>query len=279
MVMKQPLFSLQRHALHKVMTFVFLILPPLCHSQALGAEIRDLQNLLDNSESEGNIEQLLDLVDDLKRNRILLNEADADDLRQLPWLKTADIEAILIYRRDNGPILSLEQLEPIIGKEKTAHIAPYIRFTKEPSSRQAGKASAVAMDGSLYSRLFWETTARKGILNGKYAGENYKLYHRLQVSAPHLKATLLQEKDIGEPDVADFSSLSISVSDLGIMKQVVLGNYKLNLAQGLLIGQGTLFFQGFRSYWQRQASITPASSLHIKLGIRLSPGSGYHPEA
>jgi hypothetical protein len=244
MVMKQPLFSLQRHVFQKVMTFVFLILPPLCHSQVLSAETNNLQNLLDNAESEGNIEQLLDLDDELKRNRILLNEADADDLRQLPWLKTADVEAILIHRRDNGPILSLEQLETIIGKEKTAHIAPYIRFTKEPTSRQSGKAKAVAMDGALYSRLFWETTARKGILNGNYAGENYKLYHRLQVSAPHLKATLLQEKDIGEPDVADFTALSISASDLGIMKQAVLGNYKLSLAQGLLIGQGRYFSKG-----------------------------------
>jgi hypothetical protein len=242
--MRQLFFSLKRHALLLVMTFVFFIAFLLCSPYAICYENNDLQYLLDNAESEVNIEQLLDLIEQLKTEKILLNEADADALRQLPWLKTADAEAILIYRRDKGLIFSLQELEPIIGKEKTAFIAPYIRFTKEPLFRPSLKAEAAEIDGSLYSRLFLETTSRKGILNGKYEGENYKLYHRLQFSAPHLKASLLQEKDIGEPDLADFTSISINAYDLGVLKSLVLGNYKLNFAQGLLIGQGRYFSKG-----------------------------------
>lgn len=240
--MKQQHSFCKRHAGRELMTFVFLLLLLIASSPARCADSSDIEDLLSNAESEVNIEQLLDLVEQLKKERILLNEADAADLRQLPWLTTADVETILIHRRNQGPILTLQQLEALIGKEKTALIAPYIRLTKEPSSRLPAKTGAI--EGTLYSRLFWETTARKGILNGNYAGENYKLYHRLQVSAPHLKATLLQEKDIGEPDVADFTSLSISATDLGIMKQGLLGNYRVNLAQGLLIGQGRYFSKG-----------------------------------
>ena len=243
MVMRQPLFTLKRHLFQKVVTFAILIASPCCFPRILCAENNDLQYLLDNSESEVNMEQLLYLVDRLKASRILINEADSDDLRQLPWLNTADAQAILIHRRDKGPILSLQDLETIIGTEKTARIAPYILFAKEPRSRTS-KAQVAAVEGSLYSRLFWETTARKGITDGKYAGENYKLYHHLQLSAPHLKASLLQEKDIGEPDVADFTSLSIMASDLGVLKSAALGNYKLNFAQGLLIGQGRYFSKG-----------------------------------
>lgn len=241
MVMKQPLSTLKRHALHSVMTFVLLIAPL---SSALSSENNDLQELLDHAESEINIEQLLDLMEQLKTEKILINEADADDLRQLPWLTTADVEAILIHRRSKGPIISLQQLQTIIGKERAATIAPYIRFEKEPPISPAARAKAVDIEGSLYSRLFRETPARKGILNGNYAGENYKLYHRMHFSAPHLKATFLQEKDIGEPDVADFTSLSISASDLGVVKSALAGNYKLNIAQGLLIGQGRYFSKG-----------------------------------
>ena len=242
--MRQPLFPLKRHDFRMVMAFVLFISSLLCSSCALCAENNDLQDLLDNAESEVNIEQLLDLMEQLKKERILINEADADDLSQLPWLSNADVQAILIRRRDKAPFLSLQELETIIGKEKTASIAPYIRFNKEQPSRKAARAKSIEVDGSLYSRLFWETTPRKGILNGNYAGENYKLYHRLQFSAPHLKASLLQEKDIGEPDVADFTSLSIIATDVGVMKSAVLGNYKLNLAQGLLIGQGRYFSKG-----------------------------------
>jgi hypothetical protein len=242
--MRQTYFSFKRHAFPAVMTFVFFFAPPLCLPDLFSAENNDLQELLDNAESEVNIEQLLDLIEQLKTNKILINEADAGDLRQLPWLKTVDVQAILIYRRDNGAIDSLQGLETIIGKEKTASIAPYIRFKKEQASRRTPKAKAVEVDGSLYSRLFWETTPRKGILEGKYAGENYRLYNRVQFSAPHLKASLLQEKDIGEPDVADFTSFSINASDVGIIKSAVLGNFKLNFAQGLLIGQGRYYSKG-----------------------------------
>ena len=245
--MRQIHFLFKRHALRTVMTLVFLFAPPLYSPDILdilAAENNDFQDLLDNADSEVNIEQLLDLMEQLKTNPIVINEADAGDLRQLPWLKTVDIQAILIYQRDNGPILSLQELETIIGKEKTASIAPYIRFEKKPSSRLAPKAKAVEVDGTLYSRLFWETTPRKGTLDGKYAGENYRLYHRLQFSAPHLKATLLQEKDIGEPDVADFTSFSVNASDIGVIKSAVIGNYKLNFAQGLLIGQNRYLSKG-----------------------------------
>ncbi len=242
--MRQPHIFQKRHAVRRVMTFFLLITSPCCTVQALPAENSDMQDLLNNAESESNIEQLLDLFDRLKSSKILINQADADELCQLPWLTRADADAIIIHRRDQGPILSLQELEPLIGKEKTTSIAPYILFTKGRASRQQPGAKAVLVDGSLYSRIYWETTPRQGLLNGSYAGENYKLYNRLQFSAPHLKASLVQEKDIGEPDVADFSSISLNAYDLGHLKSAVLGNYKLNIAQGLLIGQGRYFSKG-----------------------------------
>ncbi len=242
--MGKSLFSLNPHALRRVMTVLFFAVSPFSPSCALSAETGDLQELLNNAESESNLEQLLDLADRLKNSKILINQADVDDLCQLPWLKRVDAEAIIAHRRDKGPILSLQELELIIGKEKTTSIAPYILFNKESAFRRAPEAKAALVDGSFYSRLFWETPPRSGILDGTYAGENYKLYNRLQFSAPHLKASLVQEKDVGEPDVADFSAISLNAYDLGHLKSAVLGNYKLNFAQGLLIGQGRYFSKG-----------------------------------
>ncbi len=242
--MSQPHFFYKRHAVCRLMTVALLVASPCCPARAFAAETGDMQNLLDNAESESNIEQLLDLFDRLKSSRIVLNQADADDLCQLPWLMRSDADAIISHRRSKGPILSLSELELIIGKEKTASIAPYILFTRERALRQVPEAKAALVDGTFYSRVFWETTPRQGILDGSYAGENYRLYNRLQFSTPHLKASLIQEKDIGEPDVADFSAISISAWDLGHLKSAVLGNYKLNVAQGLLIGQGRYFSKG-----------------------------------
>ncbi|MFZ4524397.1 MAG: ComEA family DNA-binding protein [Chlorobium sp.] len=226
------------------MMFAIVLAFPLCSSLAFCGENDDLQKLLDKAESEVNIERLLELTDELKKNKIALNEADPDELHQLPWLKSTDVQALVDWRREHGTIHSLHELESVLGKEKTASIAPYVRLQPERTLRKTLTPKAVEVDGSLYSRLFWETTPRKGILNGKYAGENYKLYHRAEFSVPHIKASLVQEKDIGEPDRADFTSFSINAYDLGLMKSAVLGSYKLNFAQGLLIGQGRYVSKG-----------------------------------
>ena len=74
--MQQPLFFLKRHALRRVMAFSFLIASPISPLCALSAETGDMQDLLDNAESESNIEQLLDLFDRLKSSRIMINQAD-----------------------------------------------------------------------------------------------------------------------------------------------------------------------------------------------------------
>jgi len=226
------------------MTFFIVMGAPFISCPAFGDENDHLQELLNNAESSITIERLIESLDVLKKNKILLNEADVDELRQLPWLNSADVQAILRYRREKGQIRSMQVLQTIIGKEKTASIALFIRYKKELPARKTATPKAVEVDGSLYSRTFRETTARKGILNGKYAGENVKLYHRAEFAVPHVSVSLVQEKDIGEPDIADFTSLSINVSDLGLLKSAVLGNYKLNFAQGLLMGQGRYFSKG-----------------------------------
>ena len=241
--MRKLFISLKRHVLQLVMTFFLFLTPLFFPFSFLHAEDRDLQQLFDSAESEANLEQLVNLIENLKTKNISLNQADSDELRQLPWLTTFDVQAILSYRRDKGPILSLETLEPILGKEKTTAVAPYILLnstTTPPSSALSTQNSAL----SFYSRLRWETTERKGIITGAYSGDNYKLNHRLQFSARHFDAGFVQEKDIGEPDIADFSSLSIRAYDFGVIKNAVIGNYRLNFGEGVLIGQSRTFSKG-----------------------------------
>ena len=242
--MRKLFIALKRHVPATVMTFLLFLAPLFFPSFLLHAENSDLQQLYDSAESEANLEQLVELIESLKNNRISLNEADGDELRQLPWLTTFDVHAIVDYRRDKGPIDSLQELETVIGKDKAAAIAPYILFKTNQVSPPIPVSTPDESALTLYSRLCWETTGRKGIINGAYSGDNYKLYHRLQFSAPHFEAGFVQDKDIGEADIADFSSLSIRAYDFGIIKNAVIGNYRLNFGEGLLIGQSRYFAKG-----------------------------------
>ena len=260
--MKQLFIAFKRHVFFQVMTFLCFLTPAFFPLQLLHAENPALQQLFDSAESETNLEQLFQLIENLKNNPVSLNVADVDELRQLPWLTSFDAHTILSHT-GKGPVLSLQELETLIGKEKTAAIAPYIQLQKNqvfpPTPASGSKAAKITLN----SRLFWETTERKGILNGAYSGENYKLYNRLQFAVPHLEATLVQEKDIGEPDLADFTSLSIHVYDLGMIKNAVIGNYRLNFGEGLLIGQNRYFAKGSdptRSVRLSSKSLSPYAS-------------------
>ena len=254
--MRKLFISLKRHVLQSVMTFFLFLTPLFFPFSFLHAEDRDLQQLFDSAESEANLEQLVNLIENLKTKNISLNQADSDELRQLPWLTTFDVQAILSYRRDKGQILSFLELEPLIGKDKAASIAPYILLNSTPATQPSAlapifpancplpTANVFPSSLSLSTRIIWETTQRKGIITGAYSGDNYKLNHRLQFSAPHFDAGFVQDKDIGEPDIADFSSLSIHAYDFGVIKNVVIGNYRLNFGEGVLIGQSRLYSKG-----------------------------------
>ena len=227
--------------------------PPAAAEDGLG-------DLLDRGQIGGDVEQLQENLDALKARKIRINEAEPDALRQLPWLNSGDISSIVEVRRTRGAILSLRQLEAIIGPEKTARIAPYVTFARK--TRLPSPEEKEPLSGSFSSRVLWDTTPRDGLSDGRYPGDHFKLYNRLQLDYGNFQANLVHDKDIGEPDVADFVSLSLSASDLGIVQQAVLGNYRLNFGQGLLVGQSRFMSKGSE----------PSNSVRIG-SKRLSPSS------
>lgn len=227
--------------------------PPAAAEDGLG-------DLLDRGQIGGDLEQLQENLDALKARKIRINEAEPDALRQLPWLNSGDISSIVEVRRTRGAILSLRQLEAIIGPEKTARIAPYVTFARK--TRLPSPEEKEPLSGSFSSRVLWDTTPRDGLSDGRYPGGHFKLYNRLQLDYGNFQANLVHDKDIGEPDVADFVSLSLSASDLGIVQQAVLGNYRLNFGQGLLVGQSRFMSKGSE----------PSNSVRIG-SKRLSPSS------
>lgn len=227
--------------------------PPAAAEDGIG-------DLLDRGQIGGDLEQLQENLDALKARKIRINEAEPDALRQLPWLNSGDISSIVEARRTRGAILFLRQLEALIGPEKTARIAPYVTFARK--TRLPSPEEKEPLSGSFSSRVLWDTTPRDGLSDGRYPGDHFKLYNRLQLDYGNFQANLVHDKDIGEPDVADFVSLSLSASDLGIVQQAVLGNYRLNFGQGLLVGQSRFMSKGSE----------PSNSVRIG-SKRLSPSS------
>ncbi|MBM3163319.1 MAG: helix-hairpin-helix domain-containing protein [Chlorobi bacterium] len=218
--------------------FAVLFLQPVS-----GSAEENIAELFDQEQLAGDLEQLQQDLENLKVRKIPVNSADAEELRQLPWLNSGDILAIIEQRNLKGRLDSLRDIEGVIGREKAAAIAPYIAFDDPVALRKAVRKDEAAT-GSYYSRLSFDTTPRDGLSNGRYPGDNFKIYNRLQADYANFHVSLVHDKDIGEPDVADFVSLSLSASDIGIVRQAVLGNYRLNFGQGLLVGQSRFMSKG-----------------------------------
>ncbi|WP_223267067.1 hypothetical protein [Chlorobium phaeovibrioides] len=257
--MNQSLLLRLRHAMPLVASFFLLIClarpPEVGHCATDGVE-----SVFSTFEPEGNIDALLDDLADLKKQKLYLNESSSEDLLQLPWLTFSDVSTIISTRTDTGPIANQAALAEIIGEEKAAWTLPYIYFSRDLQLRR--KALRDQIEGSLYTRYFTEMPERAGIATGAYAGENYKLYNRLQLTIPHLKASVVQEKDVVEPDLDDFTSFSLNAYDFGVLKSAVIGNYTLNFGEGLLMGQNRYFSKGS----------DPAGSVRLK-SRRLKPYS------
>jgi hypothetical protein len=238
--MDHPLYFLKRHAMRAAMTFVFFV-PAVSVCPVLSSAGESIEELVDKGEITGNVDKLFEDLEELKQKPLRINSADPDELRLLPWLGSSDIYE-LVSRRKKRTIDSIDQLAEIIGRQKAESIAPYISFAAEPDVREA--KSLDEFSGSLYSRVLWETPPRKGIVSGNYAGDNYKTYNRLQLAFSNWKLSIVDEKDIGEPEFSDFISMSVSATDLGIVKNLVVGNYELNFGEGLIIGQGRYYTSG-----------------------------------
>lgn len=234
--MKEPHTPLLRRIATVILLGMFTIPPfPVMATDSI-------EELLDRSEPEGNVEELLGLLVELRRNRMPINTASEEELLELPLLTPLEAASIIDWRRLHGPIGSGDALAAIIGEERSRRLMPYFSFE---IPRVALKQEAPKIiEGNLTGRVSWESPPRAGIEKGKYAGDNRHLYSRFQAGSPNYGVSVLQESDTGERDYDDFVSFSAYTQKIGILTQAVVGNYRLDVGQGLLFGQGRFFSKG-----------------------------------
>lgn len=202
-----------------------------------------IQELLDRSEPESNVEELFSVLHDLRSHPIPINRATEEQLLELPLLNAVEAASIIDWRQRHGPIKSPSELAAVIGKQNAERLSGFFSF-EPPTGKQAEQKAAEPIRATLISRVSWESPPRAGIINGKYAGQNRHFYNRLQARTGNYGVTLLQDSDVGEKSFGDFLSFSAYARRIGIISQAVVGNYRLSFGQGLLFGQGRYFSKG-----------------------------------
>ena len=191
-----------------------------------------------------------EILDQLHNNPININTATPDDLCQLPFLSEQQIEDIQYYIHRYGKMKSLGELIMIesLGYEARDLLLNFITLG-EPASKGFPSIANLARYGqhelSLTGNIpFYRRQGDKE----QYLGYPYK--HSLRYGyhyGNYLKFGLVAANDAGEPFFSSHStgydhySYYLLMKNLGHLKTLALGCYKLSFGMGLVVNNGLSF--------------------------------------
>lgn len=196
-------------------------------------------------------DEMLDEMQYLHDNPINLNTATADQLRALPFLTDTQINDILSYIGANAPMLSLGELMLIYSLDQQTRLRlmlfcyagetrkdDAVGFSVGKMLRYSRNELTLRGDIPFYEKAGYHDYPDSILTrypNRKYVGDRYYRSLRYSFSSlNHIEAGLNIEKDAGEKDL-DYISAYVSLHQLGKVRALVLGDYKVSFGQGLVV--------------------------------------------
>ncbi|MCK5086630.1 MAG: hypothetical protein KAQ90_03870, partial [Melioribacteraceae bacterium] len=131
------------------------------------------------------------------------------------------------------------------------------------------------------SRMINDIQTRRGFSENIYSGSRTKMYNRIKYQpSSNIKFGGLIEKDAGETLYWDFYSLHLQIKDLGLINNVVLGDYTIEFGQGLAMWSPYSFSKSSNAIHpiiKRDRNLSPytsAGEYNFLRGISLSMDFG-----
>jgi hypothetical protein len=192
----------------------------------------DMSRLLeDQAEQEQESEEDLQAIQRYAGRPLNLNTATSEELSAFPFLHPLQVNQFLSYRKLVGELLSVRELQAVPGWDVATirKISPFVSATKPESFRD-----------------ILAEAGRKGVhqlllRSGLATGSSFLL--RYQFRSPRMQFALNTEKDAGEKfwqgdKGISFFSGHVGIQNMGRIRQLILGDYLVNMGQGLVVWQG-----------------------------------------
>ncbi len=233
-----------------------------------------LENLAENSNLQLDFSDLTGDYLYYSEHPININSGKIYKLLQLKLINEFQLIAIQNYIKQNGPVLSKYELAliPGIDKQTLEMLLPFIQ-TIPPSSFgklsiqkavKYGQQQLILREQQpIEKSMAYQTSPDSAFKHpgSIYLGSPEKLYLRYGFNASdRIRFGLTAEKDAGEilpfisindsvlkllhgkkPVFPDFLSAYAYISDLGILKKAIIGDYHLEFGQGLSLWSGLNF--------------------------------------
>lgn len=207
-------------------------------------------------DAEQNFDDWQQVRERFSKHPLNLNAAGADELAELQMINPYQIRSLLSHRALFGPLLHLHELQAIPGWDINLirMLKPFVALSQ--TNKGARQLQARFRNGE-YQFVFrisqiLEKSAgyvKDSTGTGVYAGSPQKLFVRFRYQHQQLlQYGFTAEKDAGEaffgknqPVGFDFLSAHLFIRNLGKIRQLALGDYTVNMGQGLIQWQGLAF--------------------------------------
>jgi len=181
-----------------------------------------------------------------RRHPLNLNEADREALESLGILTALQVDQFIRYRQATGQLIDVYELQAIPHFD-LATIRRLLIYAKVSAGIPLNKNTAGSHEVlSRTSRIIEKSNAYKNGSSRRYEGSPYYLLLRYRYRLGNIiSAGFLGEKDAGEPFFRkvqkkgfDFYSAHFFVKNWKKLKALAMGDYTVNLGQGLICWQG-----------------------------------------
>ena len=217
-----------------------------------------LENNAENKEgNETEDDAWLQRMEQFIKAPVNLNTAGETDLQELLILTPLQINELIHYRNVFGKFIDVYELQaiPYWDAATIKKIRPYITVSDNPDLLATLKTRLATGQRSVMLRASMVAESAKGFSHndssttGYYAGSPQKILFRYKYAyKTALQYGILGEKDAGEAFFRgrqkqgfDFYSAHFFVRNIGMIRALALGDFTVNLGQGLIQWQSLAF--------------------------------------
>jgi Helix-hairpin-helix motif len=219
---------------------------------------QQLENITENNEdAETEDDSYLQQMHQYIKNPLNLNTVDENDLKELRMLNPIQIQNLISYRNLFGKFIDIYELQAIPNWdiELVQKIRPYVSVSDKAVLLHYIYNRLKGGEHTILARVTQTPEKSKGFLidssiaNNFYLGSPQKILLRYKYQFKNLlQYGIVAEKDAGEQFFKgeqkqgfDFYSAHFFARNVGIVKSLALGDFTVNLGQGLTQWQSLAF--------------------------------------
>lgn len=219
---------------------------------------QQIENITEADESETEDDSYLQSLQQYLKNKLNLNAATEAELKEFSFLTPLQIANFFNYRRLFGKFINLYELQavPSWDVETIQKLLPFITVGPALSAKEDFRMRLREGESNLLARATYvlekaEGFRRKGDTSATsfYPGGRERVLVRYKYQYRNLlQYGITAEKDAGEQwfkgaqkNGFDFYSAHLFARNIGIVKAIALGDFTVNMGQGLIQWQSLAF--------------------------------------